>query len=71
MVNMALISFFVTLSFKVKIECIPLCVLGSNFTHKMTNSEMNSKTNVFITSNLITSLKRLSNGKEHHRAIGR
>jgi hypothetical protein len=31
----------VTPSFKSKIECIPLCVPGSIFTHKATNSEIN------------------------------
>jgi hypothetical protein len=29
---------FVTPSFKAKTECIPLCVLGSSFTHKAINS---------------------------------
>jgi hypothetical protein len=38
---------FVTPSFKVKTECIPLCVLGSIFTHKITNSEINSITSVY------------------------
>jgi hypothetical protein len=37
----------VTPSFKVKTECIPLCVPGSIFTHKATNSEINSITNVY------------------------
>jgi hypothetical protein len=46
MVNMALITTFVTPSFKAKIECIPLCVLGSIFTYKVTNSEIKSITNV-------------------------
>jgi hypothetical protein len=32
----------VTPSFKAKTECIPLCVLGSSFTHKATDSEVNS-----------------------------
>jgi hypothetical protein len=30
----------VTSSFIIKIECIPICVPGSIFTHKMTNSEI-------------------------------
>jgi hypothetical protein len=30
---------YVTPSFKAKIECIPLCVPGSIFTHKAINSE--------------------------------
>jgi hypothetical protein len=37
----------VTPSFKVKTECIPLCVLGSIFTHKATNSEINSITSIY------------------------
>jgi hypothetical protein len=37
----------VTPSFKVKTECIPLCVTGSIFTHKVTNSEINSITSVY------------------------
>jgi hypothetical protein len=37
----------VTPNFKVKTECIPLCVPGSIFTHKATNSEINSITNVY------------------------
>jgi hypothetical protein len=37
----------VTPCFKVKTECIPLCVSGSIFTHKTTNSEINSITSVY------------------------
>jgi hypothetical protein len=37
----------VTPSFKVKTECITLCVPGSCFTHKMINSEINSITSVY------------------------
>jgi hypothetical protein len=37
----------VTHSFKAKTECIPLCVLRSSFTHKATNSEINSITGVY------------------------
>jgi hypothetical protein len=45
--NTALITTFVTPSFKVKTECIPLCVPGSIFTHKVTNSKINSITSVY------------------------
>jgi hypothetical protein len=37
----------VTPNFKVKTECILLCVSGSIFTHKVTNSEINSITCVY------------------------
>jgi hypothetical protein len=37
----------VTPSFKVKTECIPLCVSGSIFTYKVTNNEINSITSVY------------------------
>jgi hypothetical protein len=37
----------VTPSFKAKTECITLCVLGSSFTHKATNSKINSTTSVY------------------------
>jgi hypothetical protein len=37
----------VTPSFKAKTKCIPLCVPGSRFTHKVTNSEINSITSVY------------------------
>jgi hypothetical protein len=53
----------VTLSFKVKTECIFLCVSRSCFTHKITSSEIKSKISVFIISNLITSVEGLSTGK--------
>jgi hypothetical protein len=44
---MTLITTFVTPSFKAKIECKPLCVSGSSFTHKVINSEINSITSVY------------------------
>jgi hypothetical protein len=50
---MALITTFETPNFKTKTECILLCVPGSRFTHKATNSKINSLT-VFNTSNHIT-----------------
>jgi hypothetical protein len=37
----------ITPSFRAKIKCIPLCVPGSSFTHKVTNSKINSITNVY------------------------
>jgi hypothetical protein len=37
----------VTPSFKIKTECISLCVPGSSFTHKVINSEINSITSVY------------------------
>jgi hypothetical protein len=37
----------VTPSFKAKTECIPLCVPGSRFTHKVINSEINSITSIY------------------------
>jgi hypothetical protein len=36
-----------TPSFKAKTKCIPLCVRRSIFTHKATNSEINSITSVY------------------------
>jgi hypothetical protein len=44
---MALITTFVTPGFKAKTKCIHLCVSGSIFTHKVTNSEINSITSVY------------------------
>jgi hypothetical protein len=53
----------VTPSFKFKIECIPLCVLGSSFTHKVANSEINSITNVYyIISDYKKNLLHVQNG---------
>jgi hypothetical protein len=34
-------------SFKAKTECILLCVLGSSFTYKVTNSKINRITSVY------------------------
>jgi hypothetical protein len=42
-----------TPSFKVKTECIPLCLPGSISTHKVTNSEINSITSVYYNISLI------------------
>jgi hypothetical protein len=47
---------FVTPSSKVKTECISLCVLGSIFSHKATNSEINSITSVYYNVSLIQNL---------------
>jgi hypothetical protein len=47
MVNTALIPLLSNLVFKAKTECIPSCVLGSCFTHKSTNSEINSIISVY------------------------
>jgi hypothetical protein len=41
-------NFLSHLVLRLKLNAIPLCVPGSNFTHKATNSEINSKP-VFIT----------------------
>jgi hypothetical protein len=46
----------VTSSFKVKTKCIPLYVSGSIFTHKATNSKINSITSVYYTVSLIQNL---------------
>jgi hypothetical protein len=46
----------VTLSFKAKIECISLCVSTSIFTHKATNSEINSMINVYYIESYYKSL---------------
>jgi hypothetical protein len=46
MVNMVLITTFVTPSFKAKTKCMALCVPRSSFTHKATNSEINNITSV-------------------------
>jgi hypothetical protein len=54
-VNTTLITNFVTLSFKAKTECIPLCVPRSSFPHKVTNSEKIVEL-VFNTSSLITEI---------------
>jgi hypothetical protein len=54
---------------RLKLNVLPLCVPGSSFTHKATNSEINSKP-VFITTYLVTRPRGLNSGKGHH-AIGR
>jgi hypothetical protein len=58
----------VTPNFKAKTECIPLCVPGSSFTHKVTNSEINSITSVYYIvsylQNLLQVQKGLSSGKD-------
>jgi hypothetical protein len=64
----------VTPNFKAKTEYIPLCVPGSIFTHKATNSEINSITNVYyIESYYKTSYKteRSTQWKQapHHRQM--
>jgi hypothetical protein len=38
---------FVTPNFKAKTKCISLSVQGSSLTHNVTNSEINSITNVY------------------------
>jgi hypothetical protein len=54
---------------RLKLNALPLCVPESSFTHKATNSEINSKP-VFITTQLITKPRGLNGGKGHH-ATGR
>jgi hypothetical protein len=49
-------SSTITPSFKVKTECIPLCVPGSIFTHKATNREINCITSVYYNVSLIQNL---------------
>jgi hypothetical protein len=46
----------ITPSFKFKTECIPLCVPRSIFTHRATNSEINSITSVYYNVSLIQNL---------------
>jgi hypothetical protein len=73
MVNTALIPLLSLPVLRLKLDALPLCVPGSIFTHKATNSEINSKP-VFNTMYLITKLIRrprgLNSGKGHH-ATGR
>jgi hypothetical protein len=58
----------VTPSFKAKTECIPFFVPGSNFTHKVINSEINSITSVYYIisyyKNLLQVQDGLSSGKD-------
>jgi hypothetical protein len=61
MVNTALITTSVTPSSKAKTECIILCVPGSSFTHKVTNSETNSITNVYYIVSYYKNLLQLQN----------
>jgi hypothetical protein len=52
----------VTPNFKAKTECIPLCVPGSSFTHKVTNSEINSITSVYYIISYYKNLLQVQNG---------
>jgi hypothetical protein len=59
----------VTPNFKAKTECIPLCVPGLSFTHKVTNSEINSIISVYCIvsyykKNLLQVQNGLSSGKD-------
>jgi hypothetical protein len=58
----------VTPSFYSKTECIPLCVPGSSFTHKATNSGINNITSVYYIvsyyKNLLQVQKGISNRKD-------
>jgi hypothetical protein len=59
----------ITPSFKAKTKCFPLCVPGSSFTHKATNSEINSMTSVYYIisyykKNLLHVQNGLSSGKD-------
>jgi hypothetical protein len=58
----------VTPSFWTKTKCIPLCVPGSSFIHKATNSGLNSITSVYYIvyyyKNLLQVQKGLSSGKD-------
>jgi hypothetical protein len=56
-----------------KLDALPFCVPGSSFTHKATNSEINSKplfNTMYLITKLITRPRGLNSGKGHH-AIGR
>jgi hypothetical protein len=46
----------ITPSFKAKTECISLCVLGSSFTNKARNGEINNITNVYYIESYYKSL---------------
>jgi hypothetical protein len=52
----------VTPSFKAKTECIPLCVPGSSFTYKATNSKINSITHVYYIVSYYKNLLHVRNG---------
>jgi hypothetical protein len=59
----------VTPSFKVKTECISLCVLESSFTHKTTNNEINSITSVYYIKSYYKTITRprgLNSENKHH-----
>jgi hypothetical protein len=53
--------------FKTKTECTPLCMPGSSFTHKATNSGINNITSIYYIvsydKNLLQVQKGLSSGK--------
>jgi hypothetical protein len=51
-----------------KLDALSLCVLGSSFTHKVTNSEINSKpvfNTMYLITKLITRPRGLNSGKGH------
>jgi hypothetical protein len=48
LVELLLIGWMSHLVLRLKLNALPLCVPGSSFTHKATNSEINGKP-VFIT----------------------
>jgi hypothetical protein len=51
-----------------KLDALPLCVPGLSFTHKVTNSEINSKpvfNTMYLITKLITRPRGLNSGKGH------
>jgi hypothetical protein len=51
-----------------KLDALSLCVLGSSFTHKVINSEINSKlvfNTMYLITKLITRPRGLNSGKGH------
>jgi hypothetical protein len=68
MVNTTLITNYVTPSFKAKIECIPLCVQVSSFTHKAINNEINGITSVYYVEYYYRAYYKTKRSKQQNKA---
>jgi hypothetical protein len=67
-VILTVVDRFVTLSFKAKTKCILLCVPGSSFTHKATNSEINSISSVYYIESYYKTYYKTKRSKQQKQA---
>jgi hypothetical protein len=74
MINTTLTPLLSHLVFKAITECILLCVSGSIFTHKSTNSEINSITSIYYIESYYKTYYKTKRSKQwnkapHHRQM--